>query len=1028
MKKKKILSILSLIAVSALILSSCVNKKDNPTTTDITPVTDITTNTDTAPITGSTKPTTPTEPEPTLPPQTDVTIDPIEEESLINAIYEDFNKATLPKTYVPFVKEVFSSSLSLNAEEQKSIINSYSCISAKGVQIIDGEETPFLIDSALKLSEDESYIGFILTPIVVNMSNYVNDLLAYEEEQYGEISTPTYYVFQNQKEKAFIISIESKDGSNRDLVVINESGIGSYINYSNNDFKFETVLEEKNKISSEDLDILNNLPCVRYNNNGCLFRITDYSITNLVIPGSYRTIPFNDLEIKDLDKCENLTNVSLNGSNKYKVIDGILYNKDLTELLYYPKAKEADTYEILDSVTEIREGAFKNLNNLKELIYSDGIYEIKDNEFENSNLEKIIMNESISIIGKEIFKGCSNLKEIYVPFVGNNIDDIKTLSYFYSTESNDKMNEIEINDTKYYVSSLEKIDIILGDIDDKIFEGFSTLKEIKLPDSLIETNINFGEDTPNIEKVVIKGITKINDGMFEGCTNLIEIDIDNITEIGEYAFSGCKNLEIYSFDNVLSLGEGAFNECEKLTNFDFTNIEIIEIHTFSGCISLEEIDIKDVKEIKEGAFRDCTNLTKVNSNNKLEKIGLYAFYEDINLVRLENLDNVISIGDYSFYNCIKYTKSEYPKLETIGKYSFYNCIKLNAVYMEKLEIIEEYAFVNCEFITNMYFDSVKTIGAYAFKNTIIDDIYFENAITINDYAFEGSELTFIYAPKVTSVGNVIFKGCSQLRSIFLNSVTNISGRLTDQTELSNSAVINLGITSINDNNITDIKLFKNINLDNLVSYSSTLSFNGNKNIKSVSLNKFTGNVNFGSCSNLETVNFPEVTTITSFQACSTLKSISLPKVTSVPGYAFSGCTSLTSVSLPLVTKIGDNNDEGKYAFSGCTSLTTVDIPKATTIGRYAFYNCTALKNITLPKVTTIGRYAFNNCTILASITLGASTMCSSNTGGYFMETFNLDNNHVLIIKVPSNLLSTYKAEETWKYYMDKGYISFQTIS
>ena len=173
---------------------------------------------------------------------------------------------------------------------------------------------------------------------------------------------------------------------------------------------------------------------------------------------------------------------------------------------------------------------------------------------------------------------------------------------------------------------------------------------------------------------------------------------------------------------------------------------------------------------------------------------------------------------------------------------------------------------------------------------------------------------------------------------------------------------------------------------------------------------------------------PEVITITSFQACSALKSISLPKVTSVPGYAFSGCTSLTSVSLPLVTKIGDNNDEGKYAFSGCTSLTTVDIPKATTIGRYAFYNCTALKNITLPKVTTIGRYAFNNCTALASITLGASTMCSSNVGGYFMETFNLDNNHVLIIKVPSNLLSTYKADETWKYYMDKGYISFQAIS
>ncbi len=77
-------------------------------------------------------------------------------------------------------------------------------------------------------------------------------------------------------------------------------------------------------------------------------------------------------------------------SEFFAVLEGVLYNKNLTRLIYYPPGKEGTSYTLLDSLQTINMYAFMN----------------------NMFLETIIISESFNI--EFVVQGLSNLKEIVV--------------------------------------------------------------------------------------------------------------------------------------------------------------------------------------------------------------------------------------------------------------------------------------------------------------------------------------------------------------------------------------------------------------------------------------------------------------------------------------------------------------------------------------------------------------------------------------------------------------------------------------
>ena len=80
-------------------------------------------------------------------------------------------------------------------------------------------------------------------------------------------------------------------------------------------------------------------------------------------------------------------------SESFTVLDGVLYNKDLTKLLYYPPSKEGISYTLLDSLSSINPEAFADNMFLETIIISE--YYTEDfNILGLNNLKEIIVNEN----------------------------------------------------------------------------------------------------------------------------------------------------------------------------------------------------------------------------------------------------------------------------------------------------------------------------------------------------------------------------------------------------------------------------------------------------------------------------------------------------------------------------------------------------------------------------------------------------------------------------------------------------------
>lgn len=96
--------------------------------------------------------------------------------------------------------------------------------------------------------------------------------------------------------------------------------------------------------------------------------LDDYgSIKYFIIPQS----------VKHIGKCafanEGTDGIEVDPANEhYSSIDGVLFNKDCTELLQYPLGRKDDTYTLPDSVVKIADSAFHNCKMLLQIIIPKG--------------------------------------------------------------------------------------------------------------------------------------------------------------------------------------------------------------------------------------------------------------------------------------------------------------------------------------------------------------------------------------------------------------------------------------------------------------------------------------------------------------------------------------------------------------------------------------------------------------------------------------------------------------------------------
>ena len=142
------------------------------------------------------------------------------------------------------------------------------------------------------------------------------------------------------------------------------------------------------------------------------------ALTNVSIPESvYR------IEGTAFGQCSSLLAIAVDDDNyNYRAINGVLYDKDMLNLIQYPSGKPGK-FSIPDGVTSIEEYAFQGSINLTGVTIPDSVTRINYGAFMDcSNLKDAVIGSGVTMIDTFSFGGCVSLAKVYI---GRGVETIR---------------------------------------------------------------------------------------------------------------------------------------------------------------------------------------------------------------------------------------------------------------------------------------------------------------------------------------------------------------------------------------------------------------------------------------------------------------------------------------------------------------------------------------------------------------------------------------------------------------------------
>ena len=358
----------------------------------------------------------------------------------------------------------------------------------------------------------------------------------------------------------------------------------------------------------------------------------------------------------------------------YSTEDGVLFNKEKTELISYPPKKEDLSYCIPNSVTQLVNFAFYNNSFLTSVTIPNTIKDFCVQHHPTystasygyglfigcENLTTAVLQDGITHIGLATFRQCRALTDIVIP---------------------DSVTRIE-KDAFYQCNSLTNL---------------------TLPDNLIS----------------------IGDHAFYGC-NFTNITLPaSVTEIGEAVFEGCKNLATITVeknnahfvadDGILFTGDKTkllrYPPKKEGTSYQFpTHVTTIGSGSIDSCLYLKSIFIPDsVATIEDNAFYKCSALQSITISYGVVSIGNYAFGSCSSLLSITIPDSVKSIGYGAFNNCSRLTTVTLSnQLNEIADRTFQGNDALTSITIPgSMTYIGSFAFKYCSALKDIYYDGYK---------------------------------------------------------------------------------------------------------------------------------------------------------------------------------------------------------------------------------------------------------------------------------------------------------------------------------
>lgn len=286
---------------------------------------------------------------------------------------------------------------------------------------------------------------------------------------------------------------------------------------------------ERIVVSAENKNFASDNQGVLYNKDMTEIVLIPAKVSEIVIPDTVTGLSYYALahkcEIKTITLGENFLfeewflicefdaetiNVSKN-SKHYFSEDGVIYNKDKTELLWYPYSKTDRRFTVPDTVETV-----KHIN--------------------NKNIEELIFSDSVRRINRTSLSACTSLRKVHF---GKNVEeiiydgefDVENQNPFWSCE---KLETITVSPENKSFKADKQGALCLYDMSRIItVPANGNIREFTVPDSVTVVmdcfencsrikKIHFGK---NVEKICV-GVSDTESIVgFSGCTSLESISV-----------------------------------------------------------------------------------------------------------------------------------------------------------------------------------------------------------------------------------------------------------------------------------------------------------------------------------------------------------------------------------------------------------------------------------------------------------------------------------------------------------------------
>ncbi|WP_288529162.1 leucine-rich repeat protein [uncultured Eubacterium sp.] len=243
------------------------------------------------------------------------------------------------------------------------------------------------------------------------------------------------------------------------------------------------------------------------------------SLTSVTIPDSVTIIGESAFS-----GCSSLTNINVaSGNLNYSSKDGVLFDKNKSNLIQYPEGNQRTEYTVPNSVTTIESWAF----------------------YDCDSLTSVTIPNSVTTIGNSAFESCSSLISVTIP------NSVKTIGA-YVFQYCERLTSVEIPNS-------------VTTIEGSAFEFCSSLTSVTIPNS----------------------VTTIGEGAFYDCSSLTSVEIpDSVTTIERSAFGYCSGLkDVYYLGSeeqwkAISIG----SENDYLLNAEIHYNSAMCDHTYSAVV------------------------------------------------------------------------------------------------------------------------------------------------------------------------------------------------------------------------------------------------------------------------------------------------------------------------------------------------------------------------------------------------------------------------------------------------------------